>query len=106
MTTSLENFEATEKTNKNILIDLFLELAELYIHSRKSAKKSLYYLDTIKGFLSKDKISGLLRTLRWNVLMADYYKFIAKDNENSSYYQRQCKTLRNQLKIIGLEEFD
>ncbi len=106
LTTSLENFEATETTNKNILIDLFLELAELYIHSRKSAKKSLYYLDTIKDFLSKDKISGILRTLRWNVLMSDYYKFMAKDNENFSYYQRQSKTLRNQLKIIGLEEFD
>ena len=106
LTSSLENINTIEKAYINILIDLFLELAELYIHYRKNAKKSFYYLDTIKGYLSKEKISGIQRTLRWNLLKSDYYKIIVKDNESSSYYLRQSKTLKNQLKIIGVIEFD
>ncbi|MFX0186684.1 MAG: tol-pal system YbgF family protein [Candidatus Hodarchaeota archaeon] len=94
-----------EEKHVNLLIDLMLELAEFTIHYRKAPKKALHYLNAIKSSLSQEKISGFQRTLRWNLLMSDFYKLI-KDDENSAHHLRQGKTIKNQLRVIGVIELD
>jgi hypothetical protein len=36
--------------------------------------------------------------------MSDYYKFVAKDSDNSAFYLSQSRNLRAQLKAIGYLE--
>ena len=92
-----------EEKHVNLLIDLMLELAEFSIHYRKDTKKASHYLAAIKSSLSQEKISGFQRTLRWNLLMSDFYKII-KDDENSAHHLRQSKTIKNQLRVLGVTE--
>ena len=102
---ALESIKEIERKHINILVELMLELSEMYIHYRKDKKKAYYYLDTIKNYItSKKKISELKRANRWNLLMSDFYKILAKNNEIASQYKRESKNIKNQLRVIGVVE--
>jgi tetratricopeptide (TPR) repeat protein len=96
------NFE--EKEFAPILYDLVLELAEFYIHFRVDSKKALYLMKSIEKRLSLNlkKIHGIRRSIRWNLLMCDYYDILARDSDKSTHYFKQSQILINQLKKIGL----
>ena len=87
---------------QNILLDLLLEIGEFHIHYRKDNKKAFYNLELASKFLSKKTISGLKRSLRWTLLMGDFYKILINDSEKSSYYLGQSRIIRSQLNTIGV----
>jgi len=96
------NFD--EKEFAPILYDLVLELAEFYIHYRVDSKKALYLMKSIEKRLALNlkKIHGIRQSIRWNLLMCDYYDILARDSDKSTHYFQQSQTLINQLKKIGL----
>ncbi|MFX1395402.1 MAG: hypothetical protein ACFFAH_17845, partial [Promethearchaeota archaeon] len=96
---------AIEQKDIGLLIDLFLELAEYTIYYRKDTKKAFYYLKTIKDSLSKEKVSGFQRALRWHLLMLDLSKLL-NDSEATAHYLRQSNTIKNQLRVIGVLKYD
>jgi hypothetical protein len=87
-----------------ILYDLVLELAEFYIHHRVDSKRALYLMKNLEKKLSLNlkEISGIRRSIRWNLLMCDYYDILAKDSNSSTHYYQQSQILINQLKKIGV----
>jgi len=87
---------------QNLIVDLLLELSEFYIHYRKDTKRAQFYLQTTEKLISKRTIPGLHRAIRWNLLMSDFFKFMAKNSENSAYYFSQSRILKAQLKSIGV----
>ncbi|TFG30032.1 MAG: hypothetical protein EU532_01765 [Promethearchaeota archaeon] len=87
---------------QKIITDLLLELSEFYIHYRKDGKKALHYLQTAEKLITKKTIPGLRKSIRWNLLMSDFYKFIVNDSDNASYYVSQSRILKAQLKTIGV----
>jgi tetratricopeptide (TPR) repeat protein len=93
-----------DKFYENIFIDLILELAEFYIHHRVDSKKAFFLLKNVEKKISMNlkEISGIKRSIRWNLLLCDYYDIIAKDSNNSAYYYKQSQILSNQLKKIGV----
>ncbi len=93
-----------EKEFTPILYDLVLELAEFYIHHRVDSKKALYLMKSLEKPLSLNlkKIHGIRRSIRWNLLMCDYYDILARDSDNSTHYYQQSQLLINQLKKIGV----
>jgi hypothetical protein len=93
-----------EKQYEYIFLDLILELIEFYIHHRIDSRKALFLLKKIEKNISLNlkEISGIKRSLRWNLLMCDYYDILAKDSNNSTYYYKQSQILTNQLKKIGV----
>ena len=100
---AFESLKDVNEESESVLIDLFLELAEFYVHHRKDTKKAFYCLNTIKSYLSKKNLSGIKKTLRWNLLMSDYYKFLVKSEEYKAFFT-QSENLRNQLRAIGISE--
>jgi tetratricopeptide (TPR) repeat protein len=100
---AFESLKSFDEKHISILIELFLELAEFYVHHRKDTKKAFYFLDTIKPYLSKKNLLGIKKTLRWNLLMSDYYKFLVKSEEYKAFFT-QSENLRNQLRAIGISE--
>ncbi|MFX0072351.1 MAG: tetratricopeptide repeat protein [Candidatus Hermodarchaeota archaeon] len=91
-----------EKEYQNILVDLLLELSEFYVQYRKDTKKAFFYLDTVEKLISSRTIPGIHRSIRWNLLMCDYYKFLLKNSDNAAYYLSQSRILKAQLKTIGV----
>jgi len=87
---------------QNLIVDLLLEISEFYLYYRKNIKKALYYLQTTEKLISKKTIPGLHRAIRWNLLMSDFFKFMAKNSGNSAYYLSQSRILKAQLKSIGV----
>ncbi|MFX1445598.1 MAG: tetratricopeptide repeat protein [Promethearchaeota archaeon] len=87
---------------QNLIVDLLLEMSEFYIHYRKDTKRAQFYLQTTEKLISKRTIPGLHRAIRWNLLMSDFFKFMAKNSENSAYYFSQSRILKAQLKSIGV----
>jgi tetratricopeptide (TPR) repeat protein len=96
------NFDEKEFTP--ILYDLVLELAEFYIHHRVDSKKALYLMKSIEKQLSLNlkKIHGIRRSIRWNLLMCDFYDILGRDSDSSTHYYQQSQILINQLKKIGV----
>lgn len=86
------------------LMDLILELAEFYIHYRKDSKKAFYLLNKMQNHLSFKEVNNMRRSLRWNLLMSDYYNIIARDSKNSQFYLKQSQKLKAQLRTIGILE--
>lgn len=93
-----------ERQYAYLFLDLILELAEFYIHHRIDSRKALFLLKRIEKNISINlkEISGIKRSIRWNLLMCDYYDLLAKDSNNSAYYYKQSQILTNQLKKIGV----
>ncbi len=89
---------------QDLIVDLLLELSEFYIHYRKNTKKALFYLQTTEKLLSKKTIPGIHRSIQWNLLMSDFFKFMVKNSENSAYYLSQSRILKAQLRSIGIIE--
>ena len=87
-----------------LFLDLILELAEFYIHHRVDSRKALFLLKKIEKHisLSLKEISGIKRSIRWNLLMCDYYDRLVQDSNNSAYYYKQSQVLTNQLKKLGI----
>jgi len=94
--------EINDSQYQNIILDLLLEIGEFHIHYRKDTKKAFYNLELASKFLSKKTLSGLKRSLRWGLLMGDFYKILINDSEKSSYYLGQSRTIRSQLNTIGV----
>ncbi|MFX1257065.1 MAG: tetratricopeptide repeat protein [Promethearchaeota archaeon] len=94
----------SNKNYRGIIIDLLLELAEIYIHYRKDIKKAYHFLTIIEKFLSNKTIPDLYRSLRWNLLMTDFFKKLVMKNQEFNYYQSQSAKIREKLKIIGVRE--
>ncbi len=93
-----------ERQHAYLFLDLILELAEFYIHHRIDSRKALFLLKRIEKNISINlkEISGIKTSIRWNLLMCDYYDLLAKDSNNSAYYYKQSQILTNQLKKIGV----
>ncbi len=85
------------------LIDIVLELSEFYIHYRKDSKKAKYLLKNVENHLSTKEISNIRRSIRWNLLMCDYYNFLEKNSESSKFYLKQSQKLKIQLQTIGIK---
>ena len=100
--TAVSGNKINESQYQNILLDLLLEIGEFHIHYRKDTKKAFYNLELASKFLSKKTISGLKRSLRWTLLMGDFYKILINDSEKSSYYLGQSRIIRSQLNTIGV----
>ena len=100
--TAVSGNEINDSQYQNILLDLLLEIGEFYIHYRKDTKKAFYNLELASKFLSKKTISGLKRSLRWTLLMGDFYKILINDSEKYSYYLGQSRIIRSQLNTIGV----
>ncbi|MFX0082961.1 MAG: tol-pal system YbgF family protein [Candidatus Hodarchaeota archaeon] len=98
------NFNLNDEQNLNIFIDYVLELGEFYLHHRKDSKKAIYYLSSVENYLSPKEIKGIERTIRWNLLMSDYYKIIERNNVKSQFHINQSRILKNQLQKIGVSE--
>ena len=99
---AFSGIKISDKKYQNIIIDLLMEIAEFYIHHRKDTKKAFYHLQLVEKLISKKTISGIQRALRWNLLMSDYYKFIVKDREKTTYYNAESRIIKVQLKTIGV----
>lgn len=100
--TAVSGNEINDSQYQNILLDLLLEIGEFHIHYRKDTKKAFYHLELASKFLSKKTLSGLKRSLRWTLLMGDFYKILINDSEKSSYYLGQSRIIRSQLNTIGV----
>jgi tetratricopeptide (TPR) repeat protein len=100
--TAVSGNEINDSQYQNILLDLLLEIGEFHIHYRKDTKKAFYNLELASKFLSKKTLSGLKRSLRWTLLMGDFYKILINDSEKSSYYLGQSRIIRSQLNTIGV----
>lgn len=100
--TAVSGNEINDIQYQNIILDLLLEIGEFHIHYRKDTKKAFYHLELASKFLSKKTLSGLKRSLRWTLLMGDFYKILINDSEKSSYYLGQSRIIRSQLNTIGL----
>ncbi len=87
---------------RTIIVDLLLDLSEIYIHYRKDTKKGFHYLKLSEKLLSKNTISALLRVLRWNLLNCDFYQFRLKDKEKFNHFQNQSNILKDELRKIGV----
>ena len=98
------DFNSVDNNSKNILLNLLMEIAEYYIHDRIDRKKADYYLKGIKESLIITTISGIKKSIRWNLLMNDYYKFLMKDNQKAQFYFKKSQDLQNQLRVIGFSE--
>jgi len=102
--TAVSGNEINDTQYKNIVLDLLLEIGEFHIHYRKDTKKAFYNLKLASKLLSKKTLSGLKRSLRWTLLMGDFYKIMINDSEKSSYYLGQSRIIRSQLNTIGVLE--
>jgi len=102
--TAVSGNEINDTQYQNIILDLLLEIGEFHIHYRKDTKKAFYNLELASKFLSKKTLSGLKRSLRWTLLMGDFYKIMINDSEKSSYYLGQSRIIRSQLNTIGVIE--
>ena len=100
--TAVSGNEINDTQYQNIILDLLLEIGEFHIHYRKDTKKAFYNLELASKFLSKKTLSGLKRSLRWTLLMGDFYKIVINDSEKSSYYLGQSRIIRSQLNTIGV----
>ena len=98
------DFEQVDAKFHNTLIDLILELAEFYIHFRKDSKKAIYLLEAIKEYLNIKEIPGMYRTIRWNLLMADFHKFLINNPEKYRYFLSQSRSLKQKLQSFGIRE--
>ncbi len=97
-------FDFGDDSYRNILMDLILELAEFYIHYRKDSKKAFYLLNKMQNHLSFKEVNNIRTSVRWNLLMSDYYNIIARDSKNSQFYLKQSQKLKAQLRTIGILE--
>lgn len=95
-------FDFSDENYRNILIDLILELSEYKIHYRKDSKKAYYLLNKIQNHISFKEVKDIRRSVRWNLLMSDYYNIIANDSKNAQFYLKQSQKLKAQLKTIGI----
>ncbi|MFX1411291.1 MAG: tetratricopeptide repeat protein [Promethearchaeota archaeon] len=101
---NFDELDFNDESYRNVLIDLILELAEFYIHYRKDSKKAFYLLNKIQNHLTFKEINNIRRSIRWNLLMSDYYNIIAGDSKNSQFYLKQSQKFKAQLKTIGIIE--
>ena len=92
------------KQYEYLFLDLILELAEFYIHHRVDSRKANFLLKKVENqiSLSLKEISGIKRSIRWNLLMCDYYDKLIEDSNNSAFYYKQSQILTNQLKKLGI----
>jgi tetratricopeptide (TPR) repeat protein len=97
-----DNLEYTNAQISKIKTDIILELAEFYLHYKKSPKRALYLLETVEKQLPMKEISNLKRGIRCNLLLSDYYNMYDLNREKSQYYLNQSKKLKSQLQIIGI----
>jgi len=101
---NINDISFNNNTHQNVLIDFILELAEFYIHHRKDSKKALYFLTRLENHLSPKEINNIKRTIRWNLLMSDYYNSLEKNRQKSQFYVKESQKLKNQLQTIGVNK--
>jgi len=103
---SLKNIEIDniDEDYHELLSDLLLELSEYYIHDRQDTKKAFYFLDKTKNLLNRKTIDGIKRSIRWNLLSSDFYSFLVEKKDKAQYYIKESQKLKNQLRIIGIED--
>ena len=107
MTLGLNLFdEENHSIYHNLYLQYYLELADIYIYSRKNKNKSSHYLQLGEEHMDTKTISGMLYAMQWNVLMSNYFKFIMKDHENYEYYSKQSQDLISQLQKIGVKDVE
>jgi tetratricopeptide (TPR) repeat protein len=101
---NINEISFTDNNHHNVLIDFILELGEFYIHHRKDSRKALYFLNTLENQLSPKEINNIKRSIRWNLLMSDYYNILENNREKSHFYVKQSQQLKNQLQTIGVNK--
>lgn len=94
------DFEFVDTEHQELLADLYLELVEYYIFSRKSTKAANHYLSQAKRFLHEKTIEGIKRTVIWNKLMSAFFKLLINNDEKALYYHSESLKFKRQLEII------
>jgi hypothetical protein len=95
-------FESIDEEYDDLLSRLLLELAEFLIHNKKDSKNALYVLKLTKEKLNPKTVKGLKESIRWNLLMSDYYRYLERNSKESSFYIKQSKILKVQLQKLGI----
>jgi hypothetical protein len=95
-------FESIDEEYDDLLSRLLLELAEFLIHNKKDSKNALYVLKLTKEKLNPKTVKGLQESIRWNLLMSDYYRYLERNSKESSFYIKQSKILKVQLQKLGI----
>lgn len=98
--------EENQSLYNNLYIQYLLEIADIYIYTRKSKNKSSHYLQLGEEHMNTKTLSGMLHAMRWNVLMSNYFKFIMKDHDNYEYYSKQSQNLLSNLQKIGVKDIE
>ncbi len=97
------DFNEIDTKYHNTIIDLMLELAEFYIYFRKDSKKANYLLKTVRDPMNIKQIPGINRIIRWNLLMADFFKNFVNNREKIQYYLKKSQELKSKLRSFGVK---
>ncbi len=98
------NFDEIDKKYTKPIIDLMLELAEFYIHFRKDSKRAELLLNKVNEHLDLKDIPGMKKAIRWNLLMSDFFNYMANNREKYNYYLKRSRDLKIKLQSFGVLE--
>jgi len=99
------NLEVVEPKYFNTVVDLILEMAEVYIHFRKDSKKAMSLLNAVSDHHDIKEIPGMRRAIRWNLLMSDFYSVCMNDRGKNRYYLMLSRDLKDTLRSFGVVEY-
>ncbi|MHA1281518.1 MAG: tetratricopeptide repeat protein [Promethearchaeota archaeon] len=94
--------EISDDKIKRIAADIYMELAEFFIHHRKEVKRASMFLKVSRNLIDVKTIIGIKQAVKWNLLMSDFYNFILKNRTKSNEYIRRAQKLKGRLKEIGV----
>ncbi len=97
------DFENVPEEYDELLLDLFLELSEYFIHFKEEKKNANYYLSRAKSYLATNDISGIKATIRWNLLMRDFFRDLLSNEDKALTYYKKSQNLKAQLTNFGVE---
>ncbi len=99
-----EDFNINDEQYKKHYIDILLELASIQIKIRKNRKSALQALTKIQELFenTEDSIRIFEYKMRWNLLMASYFKNFEKDDKNYIKYYDKSQQIKEKLIKIGI----
>ncbi|MHA1150061.1 MAG: tetratricopeptide repeat protein [Promethearchaeota archaeon] len=101
---NLDEIEGYTEDIKNIIIDMYLEGSEFFIHQRKDIRRATNFLSNVSNFITVKTIPGLQRSIRWNLLMSDFFNFLVKNRDKYTMYLKKAQKLKGRLREIGVSE--
>lgn len=94
--------ENTIQQHKKQILKINKLLAKIFIYFRKDAKNAHLVLDNMKKLLTSDTLFNLKMMYKYYQMMADFHKFLLKDENMSNYFLDQAINIKNQLNVIGV----